>query len=177
MCHCHPGVWVSLYCWIIIIRKKKRWMSDLRRDAPLIWIYADVCNIWMTHSLSMRWRRTPNGTPVTAHLLSKDMENMMFNIWLHSNQLWQPICLKRKKKGKGTTWSCLQHKLALITPSSFKVAKALAVFAHICCHHLSSLREEESAIWQREQNRGFPGEKGTTRCFRRWQDYTSEKFS
>lgn len=106
-----------------------------------------VCSIW--------WRRTQNGTPVTDHLLSKDMENMMFNIWLHSNQLQQPICKKR------TTWSRLQHKVTLITPSSFhEVAKAFAVFAHICCHRLSSPGEK---VWSdsRSKTGVSPGTKKT----------------
>lgn len=72
-------------------------MERMQCTMGWIWICADVCEICMTHSHSMRWRRTPNGTPVTLHLPSKDMENMMFNIWLQSNQLWQPICKKNQK--------------------------------------------------------------------------------
>lgn len=51
---------------------------------------------------------------------------------------------------------------------------------HIFRSHLlaSSIQPwRKSMIWQQEQNTGFPGDAETTRCFRRWQDYKSEKFS
>lgn len=157
-------------------------MSDLQRDAPWRVFGLQVFGVNMNLCRCLRdlydsfplneVEEDSKWHPVTAHLPSKDMENMMFNIWLHSNQLRQLSCKKRRKGEKRTTWSRLQHKVALIMPSSFH---GVAEGSHLLA---SSIRpRRESAIWQQEQNRGFLWDEETTRCFRRWQDYKSEKFS